>query len=94
MKDLSFADLYAMYQFVVSDFHQSFGGNKEALRKVSEKKRELEEEMYLRTYGENPYTVTVNGEDPEKVIRAFNPVSPKIVEDDPAPKEKANDEND
>lgn len=57
MKDLSFSDLYSMYLFVSGDANfKGFGGTSpEAKKIIREKQKEIEEELYQRVYGFNPF---------------------------------------
>lgn len=70
---LSFSDLYAMYQFVFSDAARGFGSaSVDARVVVKNKQKELEDELYNRIYGFNPFTkfaksFTVKGQKPEDI---------------------------
>jgi len=86
---MSFADLYMMYTFVSNDANnKGFGMTApEARRVVRGKQKELEEEMYKRIYGFNPFekfSITVEGEKPENInLDRFTVVKNKPNNDDP-----------
>lgn len=55
LKDLSYSDLYSLYLFVASKASMHFGGRKEARQLVQTRLAEVEQELYLRSFGSNPY---------------------------------------
>jgi len=82
--ELSLSDLYALYRFVSSDRDKVFGiAHKTAEKVVSAKLKEIENELYCRAYGHNPYEtkvgaeqqnvtkITVDGQKPEDVVSSF-----------------------
>ena len=81
--EVSFADLFAMYQFASTNWSAGFGVvNKAAEKIISAKVREIETEMYNRLYGCNPYIVKVEGQKPEEVIASLPPVNVNKEEQD------------
>lgn len=65
---ISFSDLYMMYLFVSGDAGRTFGPNPEAKKEVREKLRVLENELYKRVYGKNPFTpITITGIEPTSI---------------------------
>lgn len=71
VKALKFADLFAMFQFVSGDANRAFGVRGKAKQLVMKRRQEILEEMNLRTYGVDPYSLDkqeVVGEAPEKVL--------------------------
>lgn len=70
LKNMSFADLHAMYMFVAADFNKQFGTKVEAKKLIHERYKMILEELNLRAYGGNPYDsgkVEVNGKKPEDI---------------------------
>lgn len=70
LKDLSYSDLWAMFQFVSQEYNKSFGPKTEAKRIIHERHAEIVNELNERTYGGNPYNsekVEINGVVPESV---------------------------
>ena len=65
-----------VYNFVKEDFNKAFGSKKEAKAIISSKMEEVQEELYRRIYGRNPYrsvemfTVTSTVA-PEDLIKSF-----------------------
>lgn len=57
IKDMSTSDLYALYLFVSNDGNNRGFGMTSPMAKavVREKQREIEQELYLRAYGYNPF---------------------------------------
>lgn len=56
IRSVSTADLYAMLLFVSADANKTFGDNEHAKLIVRGKQKEIEDELYFRIYGFNPYT--------------------------------------
>ncbi|MFA5023356.1 MAG: hypothetical protein WC523_00165 [Patescibacteria group bacterium] len=80
VKNLSMADLYALYMFVSANWNRGFGAGKKNAEKVIEAKmKEIEEELYSRAYGRNPFvaekivsaTTTIEGQLPEQVLASL-----------------------
>jgi len=77
VKDLSMADLYALFLFVSSNWNRGFGpGQKNAEKAISMRMKEVEGELFFRAYGQNPFSVTtktivIEGQKPEDVIAAM-----------------------
>lgn len=72
VQDLSLSDLYALYMFVSNDGNnRGFGvTTPDAREVVLEKQREIEQELYLRAYGYNPFEkhkVIFEGMKPEDI---------------------------
>jgi hypothetical protein len=72
LQGLSFSDLYALYLFVSNDGNnRGFGATSPDARVVvRDKQREIEEELYLRAYGYNPFKkhkVVFDGVKPEDI---------------------------
>jgi len=72
IQKMSTADLYSLYLFVSNDANnRGFGvTSPDARAVVRNKQKEIEEELYLRAYGCNPfkkYQVVVEGMKPEDV---------------------------
>jgi hypothetical protein len=73
VKDLSFSDLYMMYQFVFGDAARGFGSaSMDARKLVRDKQKEIEDELYERAYGFNPFTkfakkIVFEGQKPEEI---------------------------
>ena len=81
LKKLSFSDLYSMYIFVNSLNNTTFGKRTGAKAMVRGKLNLIEDELYGRVFGENPFKidslveqqmVEFNGEDPIKVVESFS----------------------
>jgi hypothetical protein len=72
LSSLSFADLSAMLLFVGSDRNKGFNSRANQQTKVLIDMRfhEIEEELYRRVYGKNPFEkqVVINGQDPKEVM--------------------------
>lgn len=72
IQDMPLADLYALYLFVSSDGNnRGFGVTSPDARViVREKQREIEQELYMRAYGYNPFDkhkVEFEGMKPEDI---------------------------
>lgn len=74
VKELPFSDLYALYLFVSSRLDTPFK-KQLATNILNERFIEVENELYERAYGVNPYKV--EGQRPEEVIAGF-PVPKKV----------------
>ena len=79
LADLSMADLYAMYLLVSSNRNRGFGSTQAATKSLIDVKiKEVEEELYSRVYGFNPFAnkdlgvVVIEGEKPEDVLAKLN----------------------
>ena len=59
LKDLNYSDLYSLYLFVLSKASVHFGGRKEAKQLVQARLTEVEQELYRRSFGSDPYGVQV-----------------------------------
>jgi hypothetical protein len=70
LADLTVADLYSLLMFVSADRNRGFNAvspDKKAL--VEKKFKEIENELYVRTYGYNPFVaIVINGQKPEDVV--------------------------
>lgn len=76
LETLSVADLYAMFVFVSADKNRGFSAiSTEQKAIVDRKYAEIEEELYRRTYGYNPFMkqqkLVVEGQNPETVIKGM-----------------------
>jgi len=58
ISNLSLADLYALYLFVDRNMNRGFGrASVAAKHEVSERYMQIENELYRRAYGHNPFKV-------------------------------------
>src|SRR5574339_555993 len=79
LKKLSFADLYAMFTLVSSLNNATFGKRIKAKELLRAKLAEIENELFDRVFGTNPFvldkvekdTAEIRGTDPIKVIESF-----------------------
>jgi len=73
---LSVADLYAMLAFVRADRSRGFSSiSAEQKAIVDRKHNDIEEELYRRTYGHNPFKkkeIVIDGQKPEEVLDNMN----------------------
>jgi len=68
LEAVSFSDLYMMYLFVSGDAGRTFGPNTDAKKEVREKLKVLEDELYRRVYGKNPFMpITITGVEPTSI---------------------------
>jgi len=70
IKDMSTADLYALYLFVSSDANKGFGVSPSTMAIVRGKQKEIEQELYMRAYGCDPFEankVVIEGVKPEDI---------------------------
>lgn len=92
IKELSFSDLYSMYSFVNNLNNTSFGKKEDLKKLFRDKLKDVEGELYNRTFGKNPFvqekaepnteskevvsTSEIVGQNPIDVISSF----PEVVE--------------
>lgn len=81
LQNLSMADLYALYLFVTSDRNRGFNAYDQTTKFMIDKKmKEIEEELYIRAYGCNPFKKTViEGIRPEEIDLDKIKPSPNFV---------------
>ena len=83
VKDMSFADLHAMYLYVQSHNGVGLGTVRAAAQVIIlERLKEIEDELYTRAYGKNPFKVVIVGQKPEEVIAKFNAAKEDVKTDD------------
>src|SRR5271157_1454254 len=78
LSELSFSDLHAMLSFVGDNRNKGFNSyaGPEIKRLLDARFREIEEELYRRTFGKNPFErqVVINGQDPKEVLDKLNAI--------------------
>lgn len=73
LAQMSFADLYAMYLFVVGEASRHFNTAPGARKVVLQKEKEIRAELCKRTYGMDPLeefrtAIEIEGEDPTDLL--------------------------
>lgn len=78
---LTLGELLQLHAFVTADASKSFGTKNEAKKIVRTRLAEVEEEVYMRVYGCNPFfakAITVTGRKPEDIdLGKFDSKEPK-----------------
>jgi len=70
LKNMSFADLHAMYIFVSGDFNKQFGIKLETKKIIHERYKMIQDELNERVYGCDPYAagkLEIEGDKPEDI---------------------------
>ena len=77
LSGLSFSDLHAMLMFVATNREKGFNVSPQTKMVIDARYREIEEELYIRAYGHNPFAskAVIDGQKPEDVISKLGPVT-------------------